>query len=588
MFSYIFCLSAVLSADAHLPPVTPWHAKSEQLIQSDPHLRTHFETTNGLDSPDYKETNQYLTQLVDNADNQFKIVKVGTSAQGRAINMLIAKSTEGHKEKPTILIQAGIHAGEIDGKDAGFMLLRDIAKGKRNDILNKVNILFIPILNVDGHERSSLYNRINQRGPINMGFRTNANNLNLNRDYTKLETPGIQALISVVNKFKPDLYIDVHVTDGADYQYDITYGHTPSFASGSPEISKVLENIFTPEIDHQLLKSGHIPGPLVFVMNKRNIKQGLAGWVATPRFSNGWGDLRNLPTILVENHSLKPYKQRVLGTYVFLDAAIDSLAKNFKILQKAVTYEKSHLPERLVLERSYSKQADFINFKGIAFETFMSELSGTEEVRYTGKKETFQKLPIFWQKQIQTSVIVPKAYYIPPHYSNLVHKLKLQGINVSEVSQNIDELSEISITEFEFEKQPFEGRMRVSAKVNYVKSQNHNIKGWYQVNTDQALGKLAVHLLQPEAIDSFFQWGYFNTIFQRTEYVENYALIPLAEDMLMNSETIRNKFNEKLKTDKAFENNAQARISWLYQQTPFYDREFLKYPILIQQNRLLE
>lgn len=127
-------------------------------------------------------------------------------------------------KKPTLLIQAGIHSGEIDGKDAGFMLLRDIAVGDKKALLDKVNILFIPILNVDGHERSSEFNRINQRGPVEMGFRTNAKNLNLNRDYTKLDTPEIRALVKVVNQYNPQLYLDIHVTDGADYQYDVTYG----------------------------------------------------------------------------------------------------------------------------------------------------------------------------------------------------------------------------------------------------------------------------------------------------------------------------------------------------------------------------
>ena len=217
-----------------------------------------------------------------------------------------------------------------------FMLLRDIATGKRRDILKKVNILFIPILNVDGHERSSAFNRINQRGPVKMGFRTNANNLNLNRDFTKLDTPEVKSVLAVINDYNPNLYIDVHVTDGADYQYDVTYGYNPVFASESPAISDALNRYFKPVINQTLTEQGHIPGPLVFVMDKQEFKSGLAGWVATPRFSNGWGDLRSLPTILVENHSLKPYKQRVLGTYVFIDGAIEALAAHKDKLANAV------------------------------------------------------------------------------------------------------------------------------------------------------------------------------------------------------------------------------------------------------------
>eukprot|EP00487_Bulimina_marginata_P012635 TRINITY_DN902_c0_g1_i1.p1 TRINITY_DN902_c0_g1~~TRINITY_DN902_c0_g1_i1.p1 ORF type:complete len:302 (-),score=60.60 TRINITY_DN902_c0_g1_i1:298-1203(-) len=278
--------------------------------------------------------------------------------------------------KPTIFIQAGIHAGEIDGKDATFMLLRDIATGKRRDILNKVNILFIPILNVDGHERRSQFNRINQRGPVEMGFRTNGNNLNLNRDYTKLDTPEVRGVMSVINQYSPDLYVDIHVTDGADYQYDVTYGYNPVFASESPSVSEALDQYIKPVIDETLAKQGHIPGPLVSVMDKREFKTGLAGWVATPRFSNGWGDLRSLPTILVENHSLKPYKQRVLGTYVFLDGAIKALAEHNQKLKQAVNKERAFLPTQLIVKRAYAKEPNTLEFKGIKYSKHKSALSG--------------------------------------------------------------------------------------------------------------------------------------------------------------------------------------------------------------------
>ncbi|SFD06825.1 M14 family metallopeptidase [Pseudoalteromonas denitrificans] len=574
---------SAISTDAHLPPLIKWQGKSEQLMAKNGPLLTEFEKSLGTSTPSYINAMAYLNELVKTNPDQFSVNTIGVSAQNRAIKMLIA-SENGilNHDKPTLLIQAGIHSGEIDGKDAGFMLLRDIAEGKRNDILKRVNLLFIPILNVDGHERSSRFNRINQRGPSEMGFRTNAKNLNLNRDYTKLDTPGIQAITEVVNKYSPDLYIDIHVTDGADYQYDITYGYMPTFASESPAISKVLDDKFKPLLDSKLVNQGHIPGPLVFVMNKRDFKQGLAGWVATPRYSNGWGDLRNLPTILVENHSLKPYKQRVLGTYVFIDSVIDALSQFEKPLSDAVKYEKSHLPKELVVKRGYSKNPDHIAFKGIKYEVFNSKLSDHKEVRYIGEKIDYANLPIFWQKEILAKVAVPKAYYIPTEYGNIADKLKQQGIMVTQISGQYSNLHQASATKFEFDKMPFEGRMRVSAKFNYKKHKNVVLTNWYKVETSQPLGKLAVHLLQPEAVDSFFSWGDFNTIFQRTEYVENYALVPFANTMLQNNADISNKFNEKLKDNSDFKNDEQARLNWLYQQTPFYDKNYLKYPILIE------
>jgi len=590
MFVNVFMLSTVLSMNGHLPPLIPWQGESLQLIQSSGPLTTDFELSDGNASPSYDDTIKYVNRLIAANPTQFRSMTIGQSHAGRDIKMIVANEDGQFSAnmlksngKPTILIQAGIHSGEIDGKDAGFMLLRDIAIGKRRDLLSKVNILFIPILNVDGHERSSEFNRINQRGPIKMGFRTNGNNLNLNRDYTKLDTPEVNAVLNVINQFAPNLYIDVHVTDGADYQYDITYGFTPKFASESPTVATVLENKFQPTINSHLEINGHIPGPLVFVMNKREFKAGLAGWVAGPRFSNGWGDLAVVPTILVENHSLKPYKQRVLGTYVFLDGAIDALYKNNKALQSAVEIDQN-TPERLVLDREYAKEPDLISFKGIKYKSFESALSGQREVKYVGEKQHYDQLPIYWKKITKNVVDVPNAFFIPPAYSFIAEKLKVHGINVETLSSEkaISGLYNAQVVSYEFDKLPFEGRVRVKASFKYSELSPQNLDGWFKVSSQQSRGKLAVHLLQPEAPDSFFSWGDFHTIFQRTEYVENYALVPYARSMLKKNPKLALEFDKKLREDKNFSSSPKARLDWLYSNTPYYDKSYLKYPILFK------
>ena len=589
MFISLLVLSASMANHSHLPPLLPWEGASTSLLQQQGPLTTDFEISAGVSSPNYADTMAFVDRLVAANPTQFKSKTIGYSNSKRAINMLIA-SEQGffdagqmaNSTKPTVLIQAGIHAGEIDGKDAMFMLLRDIATGKRRDILKNVNILFIPILNVDGHERSSAFNRINQRGPVKMGFRTNANNLNLNRDFTKLDTPEVKSVLAVINDYNPNLYIDVHVTDGADYQYDVTYGYNPVFASESPSISDALNRYFKPVIDQTLTEQGHIPGPLVFVMDKQEFKSGLAGWVATPRFSNGWGDLRSLPTILVENHSLKPYKQRVLGTYVFIDGAIEALAAHKDKLANAVKKEQQFVPKQLIVKRRYAEQADHIKFKGIAYSKSMNALSNQQEVSYLGKKQDYDKLPIFWQKKVQHTVEVPKSFFIPPVYTDIIEKLALHGVSINKLSgANTQPLKMAKVSQYSFDNAPFEGRFRVSARFDYVPATNVDLDGWFEVSTQQKAGELAVHLLHPEAPDSFFAWGEFNTIFQRTEYMENYALIPFAEKMLSDDPKLAEAFNKKLKQDKAFATNPEARLNWLYEHSPFYDQAYLKYPILM-------
>ena len=589
MLASLLFLSASMTYDSHLPPLLPWQGQSLSLIQQAGPLTTDFELSDGYISPDYKNTMAFVERLVAANPTQFKSQIIGYSSSKRAIKMVVA-SEQGffdadqlaNSTKPTVLVQAGIHAGEIDGKDAMFMLLRDIATGKRRDILKKVNILFIPILNVDGHERSGHFNRINQRGPSKMGFRTNANNLNLNRDFTKLDTPEVKSVLKVINDYNPNLYIDVHVTDGADYQYDVTYGYNPVFASESPAISAALDQYFKPVIDEKLASQGHIPGPLVFVMNKRNFKEGLAGWVATPRFSNGWGDLKSLPTILVENHSLKPYKQRVLGTYVFIDGAIDALSNHSHELANAVKKEQAFVPKELIVQRGYSKTPVEIEFKGIRYTSKMSTLSGQTEVQYIGEKEDYTNLPVYWQKDVQKRVEVPKAFFIPPVYTDLIEKLSLHGVSVNKlVGENTQPLKQAKIDKYSFAKSPFEGRFRVTATFDYKPAINVNLDGWFEVTTQQKAGELAVHLLHPEAPDSFFAWGEFNTAFQRTEYMENYALIPFARQMLKDNPKLALAFDKKLKNDKSFANDPDARLNWLYEHSPFYDQAYLKYPILM-------
>ncbi|RZM74095.1 peptidase M14 [Pseudoalteromonas rubra] len=587
----IVLLSATVNLNSHLPPLQDWQGKSVGLMQEQGPLTTDFELSKGLESPDYAKTMAFIDRLVAANPTQFKAVTIGRSDAGRDIKMLVASEANQfspamikNNNKPTLLIQAGIHAGEIDGKDAMFMLLRDIATGKRRDILNKVNLLFIPILNVDGHERRSTYNRINQRGPALMGYRTNGLNLNLNRDYTKLDTPGVRAIMQVVNQYQPAMYLDLHVTDGADYQYDITYGFNPSFASESPAVAKVLEQHFTPMIDEKLREQGHEPGPLVFVMDKRDFKKGLAGWVASPRFSNGWADIKALPSILLENHSLKPYKQRVLGTYVFVDGVIDALAEHQQALAKAVETEQHFVPDELVVERSYAEKPDPIAFKGIAYKRFESALSGQMEAKYLGEPKLYEQLPVYWQKVEKRKVKVPNAFYIPPAYTNTVDKLKLHGITVEQLNTDVlaDDLVQLAIKSYKFADAPFEGRFRVSAEFEQqAVPATLSLSGWFRVSTQQAGGELATHLLHPSAPDSLFAWGDFPGVFQRTEYVENYALEPFARKMLKDNPAMALAFDKKISEDKAFANDPKARMEWLYQRTPYYDQAYLKYPILM-------
>lgn len=573
-----------------LPPLIKWHGQSEQLIVSDKNpWQTPAEKMNLTNTPDYQQTFAYLDKLVA-SDQRLNKISIGKSPQGRDIWMVIANQ-QGLKEadklitqgKPTLLVQAGIHSGEIDGKDAGLMLLRDIIKGGKDSLLDQVNLLFVPILSVDGHERRSPYNRVNQRGPVQMGWRTNSENLNLNRDYAKLDTVELQHLVKVINQWQPDLYFDVHVTDGEDYQYDITFGFNGEHGD-SPNISRWLSQILTPSVNQALANNGHLGGPLVFGVDRFDFSKGISGWTASPRYSNGYGDVRHLATVLIENHSLKPYRQRVLGTYIMLEESLKVLADKGRQLRKATSIDKKHRKNNQILTWQVDHEhPELIEFAGIEYVKNQDPVLGIDYIHWTGVAKTYHQLPVFWSRIAKTTVKRPRYYWIPPQYNTLIQRLDNHGIQSEKINHPVQlELTQLVANEAEFSKQPFEGHQIPTTSFTEEKYQTTLPAGFVRVSTNQDLGKLSVALLDPRAPDSFFKWGFFNQMFQRTEYIESYALIPLANAMIEKNPKLLTQFNQEKAKNKTFANDQRAQLKWFYQRSEYYDKDYLKYPILME------
>ena len=574
--------------DAILPPAIEWHGKSEALLLSaDNPWATPFEKNGLKTSPNYDETFIWLDKLIAQSD-KLKKVSLGKSPQGRDIWMIVA-SKEGagtpealaENDKPSVLVQAGIHSGEIDGKDAGMMLLRDIVIGDKGALLDKANLLFVPIFSVDGHERSTQYNRVNQRGPVNMGWRTTANNLNLNRDYAKADTIEMQYMLTAINTWQPDLYIDVHVTDGIDYQYDVTFGY--NLPQGlSPASYAWLENVYRPAIEADLTAQGHIPGPLVFAIDNTDITKGMSLWNAGPRFSNGYGDARHLPTILIENHSLKPFKQRVLGTYVMLESTLNTVGQQATKLKSAIRKDKFRYPSMMTLTWEEKQQDKGWDFKGIDYRLETSSISGNDIVRWTGEPKLYPDLPVIGDTVSDIRVKRPSTYYIPPQWTQVIERLELHGIRLTRIEQETEmALEQYQFTQPEFSAKDYEGRQRVGAQVSKQSVKTTLPAGTIKLDTKQPLGDLAILLLEPQSPDSLFQWGFFNPIFTRTEYIENYAIEPLAAQMLKDNPALQAEFDLAL-TDPLFATNPKTRLRWFYERSPYYDDQYMKYPVLRQ------
>ena len=584
-------LSATLTSaqTAILPPSIPWNGKSRALAvpANDPLYKewvTPSEATAFRTTPRYDETVAYLRRLVAAAP-QLKMVSLGKSHEGRDVWMVIASKERAFTPealrrtgKATLFAQGGIHAGEIDGKDAGLMLLRDMTvRGTKRELLDQANFLFVPIFNVDGHERFSRYCRINQRGPEECGWRTNARNLNLNRDYMKADTLEMKAMIRALREWQPDLYADLHVTDGADYQYDITFGWNGQ-AGWSPAIAKWLDNTYRANVERGLREMGHIPGELVFTDDPLDI--GIGDGQSDARLSTGYGDARHLPTVLLENHSLKPYDQRVLGTYVFLEETIRMMARDIAGLRVATAADRTRRPQNEPLAwKVPAGNTQTIDFLGVESRRSLSPISGDVRIEWLGKPAS-ARVPFLDQTEVTASAPRAAAYWIPAAWQDVIAMLDLHGIPYERIPapREVD-VEMYRLDDPKFATQQFESRVRVTATIKPERRRERFLAGSVRVSTDNALGTLTTLLLEPSSPDSLFQWGFFNSILSATEYVEAYIMEPMAERMMAEDPKLAEEFRKKVDDDAAFRASARERLQWFYERTPFYDERAGLYPV---------
>ncbi len=575
-----------------LPPALPWRGASEALVVGPDHpWITPAEKTGLLDSPSYDDTVAWLRRLAA-ASPLIQLQTFGHTAQGRPLWLVIASRTPGltpatarAERRPILLAQGGIHSGEIDGKDAGLMLLRDLAFGGKTALLDGAHFLFVPVFNADGHERRSAWNRPNQRGPVHQGWRTTAQNLNLNRDYLKADSPEMRAMIRLLDTWQPSLTLDIHVTDGIDYQYDITFGYNGDAGgfAASPRIAAWLNGHYRPAATKALQSAGHIPGELVFAADDRDPAKGVGTGPSRPRLSHGYGDLRHLPTVLVENHSLKPYPQRVLGTYVLLEASLRALASSARALADAISADSAARPAAVAINWSEAKgETTTADFLGIAYETYVSPVSGGPEVRWTGQPKTYPALPRH-SRRPALSLPRPKAYWVPVTKPEVIDRLRLHGVQLETLpaARRVD-VEMYRLVDPKPAPLPNEGRHSVSADVKVERRTEEFPAGSVRVSLDQPLGGLALTLLEPRSSDSLFAWGFFPEILQRTEYIEGYVIAPLAEKMLAADPALQREFAARLAADPAFAKNPTARLQWCYERTRFADDRYLLYPIGVE------
>lgn len=543
---------------------------------------TKAELTGFRSRPSYDETVAFLLRLTATSPH-LHIDWFGTSGMGRRMPVVIVSRERAFtpddswkRAKPVVLVLNSIHGGECDGTDASLILLRNIALGHFPEILDGVTLLVVPIYNVDGYEHFGKYNRPNQNGPAEgMGFRTNARGLDLNRDFLKVDAPETRALVSLANAWRPDLFVDDHVTDGADFVPTLTlaYGNEPVTAKPLADwLRKVVPRALAGVED-----AGYKTAPYVDFVDPLDPLKGIDPGVIQPRFSTGYFPLRSVPSILVETHSIKPYADRVRANEKFLTALLTLTASEAKPL--AEVREKARQEARraavgslqiLDAETDRTRGED-IDLPGYAYTQVISPVSGKPVLRYDRSKPVTLRLPVYPHVKPKLQVPRPAAYVVPAGWPSIEERLKAHGIKFQKLEKPLTlKVGTYRASEPGFAKDTYQGRTRVTARIKRGVETRDVPAGSLYVPLDTELAPVALALLEPEGPDSLLAWGELSSIFELKEYIDQRNLDPLAEEMLKKDAKLAAEWNEKLK-DPAFAADARARWRFFFERTPYWD-----------------
>lgn len=550
-----------------LPPALPWSGASETLIvgEDDPWI-TPAEQAGFATTPRYAEVEAWLKRL-DAASPLIRLETFGRTGEGR--DMLLVRTSKGGAGKPVVLIQAGIHAGEIDGKDAGLMLLRDIALRGKDGLLDKVDLVFVPVYNIDGHEKMSRWNFPALRGPAEKGYVGNGRNINLNRDYAKADAPESRAMIGLLRRLDPILYIDCHVSDGFDMQYDITFTYAGwgRYAYHRATADWLMKR-FGPTVMTALEKAGHVPTIYPSPIDTREPTRGIRQAPEGPRYSTGYGDFVGVPTVLVENHMMKPYRQRVLGTYVLLEAALKLAGQDAGAIASAKVKDRESRPAQMLTRWKPAEQpVGWVEqFKGIAFDSYVSPASGRKEQKWLGRPENW-RMPIIGQVPVET-VRLPKAWWVPAAQTDVIDRLTLHGIR-HDVLDTPRTLTLDRVRLVDPQSLPVrDARIPLDTQLVHESVSETLPAGTVHIPADQPLGLLAAALLEPESQDSFLTWGFFPEILAAPSGAEDFVRAPIADALLTADPQIKAEFEAEIAADPAFAADGDARLDWLWKRLP--------------------
>lgn len=520
-----------------------------------------------------------------------RLMEVGSTDAGRPLHLFVIDrdrdfDPEAARKagKSVLFINNGIHPGEPCGVDASIKLARDLLSGADDysSYLDNTVVLIVPILNVGGALNRSAFHRANQNGPVEHGFRGNSRNLDLNRDFIKLDSRNTQSLIPVIREWDPHIFVDTHTSNGSDYPYTLTLinSHTQRHEASQ---SRFIDSTLLPALFAGMKNSPFGMSPYVWSKG-RSPETGILAFMDYPRYTSGYASMFNTIAFTVETHMFKPFGDRVLSTWYFLRETLKFSEIHGSELAKVkeAAWEEKLKREEFTLHWSLDNSRwDTILFTGYQVKEKKSQVSGLKRYYYDREESWEKEIPYYKYFKATSTVDVPEYYVLPSAWSQVVERLQLNGVDMYALASDSTVEAEVYyIDSYKTGRQAYNGHYRHSdVKVRKTIESIGLLAGDYLIPVRQRAIEYLVQTLEPEGYDSFFSWNFFDEILFRNEYFSPYIFEETAEKLLQEDKELRKAFQEKRKEDPAFAKNAYQQLRFIYERSPWAEPTYMRYPV---------
>ncbi|MBX7051435.1 MAG: M14 family metallopeptidase [Flavobacteriales bacterium] len=540
-------------------------------------------------TPTWDECISFYREL-DKQSTQAGLLEIGTTDIGKPLHLFVINQ-DGifypelfDRNKVILMINNGIHPGEPDGVNASMMLAQQLLDGSpaSTEMLKHVIVCMIPIYNVDGALNRGSYSRANQNGPKEYGFRGNAKNLDLNRDFVKCDSKNAQTFNQIFSRIKPHVLVDTHVSNGADYPYTMTLITTQTDKLGG-SLGRYVKSQFEPALFSAMEKEGDKMCPYVNTMG-RTPETGIVDFFESPRFATGYAALFNTIGFTTETHMLKPFNQRVKSTSLFLKILLDYVQKHDAEIRLQVAKAEE---EMLAMKRFPigfeldTTKLDSLIFSGYEARNESSSIGSGDRLKYDHQSPWTRKINWYRKFKVVQEVEMPEYYIIPQGWTDVLERLRWNGVKTEVLSiDSVMSVQAYRIIDYQTGKRPYEGHyLHEDVKTELMNVRHQFFAGDVMVKTNQPACRYICHVLEPQCEDSFFAWNFFDSMLQQKEWFSDYVFEDIAAELLRNDQSLKKQFDAAMKDDETLKANHWNQLYWIYQHSPYFEQTLSLYPI---------